>query len=371
MTKTVLISINSSWNIVNFRAGLIRALSADNYRVISAAPADAHTERLRGMVAEHYELAMESDGTSPLRDLALILRYWKLLRRTRPDIMLTYTIKPNIYGAIAARLCGVPVIANVSGLGTAFIRTTWLTRVVKHLYRLAFRQVALVFFQNAVDRDLFIAQKLVAREKTDLLPGSGVDLAYFHPSHAVADDGQVRFVLIGRMVWDKGIAEYVAAARLVKQQYPQVQFHLVGAQHVKNKTAIAPTTLAEWNQEGIVQYLGESDDIREVIAQHSCVVLPSYREGMSRVLLEAAAMGKPLIATNVPGCADVVEDGVNGLLCAAQDAASLADAMLRFLALPVAERAAMGVASRRKAEKEFDEQRVFDSYLSHIAAAIR
>ncbi len=371
MTQTVLISINTSWNIVNFRSGLIHTLRKSGYRVIAAAPRDAHTSRLAAIVDAYYALPMENDGTSPHRDSALFGRYLRLLRGVRPDVLLTYTIKPNIYGAVAASMCRIPVIANVSGLGTTFIRRNWLTSVVKRLYRIAFRNVACVFFQNASDRDLFVALKLVAPGKTALLPGSGIDLDYFHPSHNAVYDGPLRFALIARMLWDKGIGDYVAAARLVKAQHPDVQFFLVGAQGVKNKTAIPASTLAEWAAEGVVDYLGETDDIRSIIAQQDCIVLPSYREGLSRVLLEGAAMGKPLIATDVPGCTEIVENGVNGLLCNVQDAPSLAAAMLQFIALIPQARAAMGVASRAKAEREFDEKQVFDAYLEKIASVVR
>ena len=370
MTRTVLISINSSWNIFNFRSGLIRSLRSHGYRVITAAPRDAYSDRLAALVDAHYDLSMDNGGTNPLRDGALTGSYISLLRHLKPDVLLTYTIKPNIYGTFAAKLCGVPVIANVSGLGTAFIRTNWLTRLVKLLYRAAFRNASYVFFQNAHDRDLFVANKLVAAEKAGLLPGSGIDLTYFHPSHNTAPNGPLGFVLIARLLWDKGIGEYVEAARRVKAQHPDAQFHIVGARGVKNKTAIDDGAIAQWASEGVVAYLGETDDIRSVIALHDCVVLPSYREGMSRVLLEAAAMGKPLIASDVPGCADVVGNNVNGLLCTPRDANALADAMLQFIALSPAERTAMGAASRAKAESEFDEQRVFDAYLERIATLV-
>ena len=371
MARTVLISINASWNILNFRAGLIRSLKNAGYRVLTAAPRDAYTERLAALVDAHYDLPMDNGGTSPLRDGALAGRYITLLRALRPDVMLTYTIKPNIYGTFAAKLCGVPVIANVSGLGTSFIRRNWLTSVVKLLYRAAFRYTAHVFFQNAHDRDLFVALKLIAPEKAGLLPGSGIDLTYFHPSHNIAHTGPLRFVLIARLLWDKGIAEYVEAARMVKAMHPETQFHIVGARGVQNKTAIPDSAIDAWKTEGIVDYLGETDDIRSILAQHDCVVLPSYREGMSRVLLEAAAMGKPLIASDVPGCAEVVDAGVNGLLCHVRDAQSLADAMRQCIALTPQARAAMGAASRAKAEREFDEQRVFSAYLAKIANVIK
>ena len=369
--RTILISINTSWNIYHFRAGLIDALRAAGYTIISAAPDDAYTEKLRTMVDQHIPLPMDNAGTSPLRDLLLFFRYFALLRRTKPAIMLTYTIKPNIYGSMAARLLGIPVIANVSGLGTTFIRQSWLTDVVKALYRHAFTHTARVFFQNPVDRDLFMRMQLVPAASAALLPGSGINLDYFKPVPLEPRASpSLRFVLIARLLWDKGIGEYVAAARIVKAQHPDAIFRLVGPKDVENRTAIPGAQLDAWVAEGVIDYLGPTEDARSVIAQHDCIVLPSYREGMSRVLLEAAAMGKPLIATDVPGCNDVVEHGKNGLLCASHDAESLAHAINQFLTMPSQERQRMGEESRAKAEHAFDEKHIFAAYLSAITELI-
>ncbi len=363
-----MISINSSWNIFHFRASLMNALRKAGYPIISAAPEDAYTERLRTMVDAHYTLPMDNAGTSPLRDALLCWRYWRLLRQVRPAALLTYTIKPNIYGALAARMLGIPVIANVSGLGTAFIRTTWLTRVVMALYRLAFAKAACVFFQNPEDRDLFVSHKLVAADRAKTIAGSGVDLAYFSPNPTPRPaDAPYSFVLIARMLWDKGIGEFVEAARMVKAIHPHALFRLVGPSGVKNQTAIDPSIIAGWHAEGVVEYLGETDDVRAVIAQHDCVVLPSYREGLSRVLLEAAAMGKPLITSDVAGCRHVVTHGENGLLCPAQDARALANTLLQLMALAPEARTRMGAASRARAVRDFDEQHVFDAYLEELA----
>ena len=367
MNKTLLISANTSWNLYHFRSGLIRDLQAQGYRVIAAAPKDAYSERLAAMVSEYYALPMAGAGTSLWGDLLVWWRYLRLLRAVKPSVLLTYTIKPNIYGALAARLCGVPVIANVSGLGTVFIRRNWVTRVATGLYRLAFRGRVTVLFQNTHDRDLFLGMKLVNAEKAELLPGSGVDLEYFSPLPARTEDGKTAFVLIARMLWDKGVSEFVDAARLVKAVYPQVVFRLVGPKDVANKTAIAGEVLAQWVAEGAVEYVGPTEEVREVIAQHDCVVLPSYREGMSRVLLEAAAMEKPLIASDVPGCREVVTEGANGFLCRPRDSKHLADCMIRFLELSPPQRVQMGQASRVKVEQEFNQQRVFDIYRALVS----
>lgn len=367
---TILISINTSWNIYNFRAGLIDALKKQGYQIVTAAPNDNHTHKLEVIVDRHIDLPMQNAGTSPMQDILLFFRYLKVLREVRPVVFLTYTIKPNIYGTLAARLLGIPIINNVSGLGTAFIHNNWLTRIVKELYRFAFKSSECVFFQNAEDRNLFINLELVSATKTELLAGSGINLDYFKPVPKPLSEN-LSFVLIARLLWDKGIGEYVTAARIVKARYPQIIFRLVGPLGVENKTAIHEDTVDAWVQEGFIEYLGETDNIRDIIATHDCVVLPSCREGMSRVLLEAAAMGKPLIATNVAGCKDVVDDGINGFLCRVRDYEDLSNALLKFIALTDNARRDMGIASRKKAEQEFDERLVFEAYLNKIHSLLR
>lgn len=367
------VSINTSWNIVNFRAGLVQALAAHGCEVIAASPHDDYAARLEGLGCRHVPLAMDNKGTSPLKDAGLILRYLRLLRRERPDIYLGWTIKPNIYGSLAAHALGIPAINNVSGLGTAFIRDGWLTRIVRVLYRAALSRSACVFFQNGDDRDLFVDLGLVRAGQTRLLPGSGIDLFRFAanpPAPRVLGEGPV-FLMVARLLWDKGVGEYVEAARLVRAQMPQARFRLLGFLDVENRTAVPRADVEGWVREGLIDYLGATDDVRPHIADADCVVLPSYREGTPRSLLEAAAMARPLIATDVPGCREVVEDGVNGWLCRVKDAGDLADHMLRFAVAPAGYRLEMGRQSRLKAEREFDEKIVIDAYLAAIDAALR
>lgn len=365
---TVCISINTSWNIVNFRRSLISALQAQGYRVIALAPEDAFTPELCALVDAYYPINMQNDGTSPLQDLRLFFAYYRLLRRLRPKVLLGFTIKPNIYGTLAAALCSVSVINNVSGLGTVFIRHNWLTRLVRRMYRLAFRYSSQVFFQNPHDLALFTEHRLVRADKAALIAGSGIDLNAYQPQpYDPKQAGQAcDFVLIARMLGDKGVREYVQAARSIKNEWPDCRFRLVGPLDVQNKTAIAAEEMEQWEAQGTVEYWGERADIISVIAQHDCVVLPSYREGLSRVLLEAAALARPIITTNVPGCADVVADGENGLLCRVRDAEDLARALRAFIALPAPDKAAMARRSRSVAESRFDAQQVHEAYLQHI-----
>ena len=356
---------NVAWNLAHFRAPVIEALVARGDAVLAVAGADDSVGRLRRAGCEVVELAVDSKGANPARDLVLALRLRALYARRRPDVVLNFTIKPVIYGTMAARLAGVPVINTVTGLGTAFMADTWLHAVVDRLYRMTLPGSGPVVFQNGEDMALFRQRGYAAAADCRLVAGSGIDLARFAVAPMPAGPGSA-FLMIARLLRDKGVVEFVEAARLVRAALPSARFRLVGPLGVANRTAVAEAELRAWVAEGAVEYLGEADDVRPHIAAADCVVLPSYREGMPRVLLEAAAMGRPLIATDVTGCREVVEDGVNGFLCPARDAAALAESMLRFAALDDGARRAMGQASRALAEARFDVAGVVSTYLGLI-----
>lgn len=394
--RKLVISINTAWNLYNFRAGLIRALAEVGYEVVGVAPFDEYARRLEGIGCRYVPLPMDNKGKSPLRDLVLLWRFWRLLRRERPAAFLGYTVKPNVYGSIAAHALGIPVINNIAGLGTVFIRGGWLAWVVKSLYRFALSRSERVFFQNEEDRDLFLRNRLVRSEQTGLLPGSGVDLQRFVPVSVrgagglgCAEGGEnveegpllvpppgkdadqaiapLCFLLGARLFWDKGVGEFVEAARRVREQVPHARFQLLGFLEVENPAAINRATVDAWVSEGVIEYLGATDDVRPFLAAADCVVLPSYyMEGTPRSLLEAAAMARPIITTDWVGCRNVVDDGVNGLLCRVRDAGDLADKMLVMIRLPQAQRAAMGAAGRAKVEREFDEKIVIGAYLREL-----
>lgn len=370
-SSKVVISVNTSWNVVNFRAGLVRALVAAGFEVVVIAPEDAYSARLGELGCRFVPLAMDNQGASPRRDFGLFLRFRRLLAAERPVAFLGYTVKPNVYGSLAALSLGIPTINNVSGLGTAFIRQSWLTSVVKLLYRLPLRRASRVFFQNEEDRALFVRDGLVPAPVADVLPGSGIDLQHFAASELPKDRPGPVFLLVARLLVDKGVNEYVEAARRVRQRHPHARFQLLGFFDVENRTAIGRATLESWVGEGTIEYLGAADDVRPFIGAADCVVLPSYREGTPRTLLEAAAMARPLIATDVPGCRDLVEPGVNGYLCKARDPADLAAAMLRVIAHSPAERQAMGMHSRRLVEQRYDERIVVDRYLEVVSSIVR
>jgi glycosyltransferase involved in cell wall biosynthesis len=277
-------------------------------------------------------------------------------------------VKPNIYGGLAARLLGITQVGNISGLGTAFIQGGWLGRLVQGLYRLGMGGAKTVFFQNPDDRDFFLARRLVRKDQAALLPGSGVNLEYFKPVVRPPEPAGAQrpfvFLFIGRLLGDKGLLELVQAVKLLKGT--AIRLLILGPDGGTNPTAISPAALAQWRQDPQLELLGPTDDVRPVIARSDCVVLPSYREGTPRSLLEAAAMCRPLIATDVPGCREVVHDEQNGYLCQVKDPEDLARAMRQMVELLPEQRLAMGRASRRLAEEVFDEKVVVQKYLDAL-----
>lgn len=364
MSRKVVLAINSAWNIANFRAGLIRGLQADGWNVVAMAPRDEHVPRVEALGCRFVEMPMHAGGTNPWHDWQLHRRYGATLATERPDAFLGFTIKPNVWGSLAAQRLGIPVINNIAGLGTAFIRTRWLTMVARWLYRRALRRSHTVLFQNEDDRRYFIATGLVDAARSGRVPGSGVDLVHFAatPLPTARLGEPVRLLFVGRLLRDKGILELAQAARLLKAQKVPVQIALLGFLDAANRSAVSGADVAAWQADGILNYLGSTDDVRPHIAAAHAVVLPSYREGVPRTLLEAAAMGRPLIASDAIGCRDAVDDGVNGFLARVRDAEHLAAQIRRFVELGDDARAAMGRASRAKVEREFDEKLVVDTY---------
>lgn len=369
--RVLVLSVNSAWNVVNFRAGLVAALQKAGFHVVVLAPADDHARRVRELGCELIPLRMNAHGVNPVQDLQLLFSYWRLLRRLRPAAFLGFTIKPNVYGSLAAQLLGIPVVNNIAGLGTAFIRRGWLNRVARFLYRSALRRSHRVFFQNRDDRALFVDAGLVAPGKTAVLPGSGVDLDRFSPVASASEDGRPLVALMcARLLLDKGVREFAEAFRMLRARGIHYDARLLGFLDEANPAAVPRPEIEAWQREGLVSFLGAADDVRPHLAEADVVVLPSYREGTPRSLLEAAAMGKPLITTDAPGCRDVVRHGDNGYQVPVRDARALADALARFAALPAVARKAMGVASRRLVEEEYDERVVIRAYLDAVTDAV-
>lgn len=388
--KIMLIS-NTACSIANLRTGLIRALLSADCEVVAVAPSDKHVSRITALGVRFVPMEMDNKGTNPFKDFGLFLRFIRLFRREMPCVFLGFTIKPNVYGGLAAAFCGIPAINNLPGLGTAFIRDTWLTWVVSNLYRVGLAKARKVFFQNAEDLSLFLQCGLTSQGVAERLPGSGVNTEWFAPeltigapaqslsssSYEAGQFGQkktFRFLLVARLLWDKGVGEFVDAAKRLRAELRRsrknggidVEFQLLGFLDVDNRTAILRETVDDWVKEGIVQYLGEAVDVRPMIAQADCIVLPSYREGTPRSLLEAASMAKPIIATDIAGCRDVVVNGETGFLCRSRDAEDLADKMLMMLKLTQEELNIMGQKGRALVVREFEERIVIDRYLKVI-----
>jgi glycosyltransferase involved in cell wall biosynthesis len=360
----IVISANSSWNLIHYRAPLIRRLVSLGSRVTAAVPEDVNASELSrfGIRCEHVPIS--AHGISGSADLSLTYAYHKLFRQIKPAAFLAFTIKPNIYGSLAAAANDVPVINTITGLGTGFLSGPLLQGVVSMLYRFALLRSAHVFFHNSEDLDLFLAKGLVRRAQASVIAGSGVDLHHFAPVPVNSDERPI-FLFIGRLLQDKGAREFLDAASIVRRTR-RARFQIIGEieEHPK---AVPPELVRIAVSNGDIELLGTTRDIRPLVAAAQCVVLPSYREGLPRVLLESCAMGTPVIATDVPGCRQVVEHGVNGLLCEARSGASLARAMIEMIDKSPEERAAMGGQGRRKAEREFSYQQIVDAYVDALA----
>jgi glycosyltransferase involved in cell wall biosynthesis len=310
---------------------------------------------------------MDSRGANPLKDLALIFELYGIYKKVKPDVILHYTIKPNVYGSLAASLLKIPVINNVCGLGTVFLKNDLVSATAMFLYKISFRIPKKVFFQNPDDLKLFLDKKLVPSNTVDLLPGSGIDLEKFKPV-SFHRNKAFTFLLISRLITDKGILEYIDAVKSLKAKGLNARFQVLGAKDPGHKRGIKLSTIKEWIDSGTIEYLGTTADVRHFIEKADCIVLPSYREGTPRTLLEAASSSKPIIATDVPGCNHVVEDNINGLLCNLKDSADLAEKMNTMAHFDDDTLKNMGESGRMKMEAEYNESIVVNKYLGTLAA---
>ena len=362
----IAIVLNTSWNVFNFRLGLINALREDGNEIFVIAPPDQYSNRLVDMGFKFFPVRMDSRGVNPMKDFRLILELYKLYKKIGPDIILHYTVKPNIYGTLAAKAAGIPMINNVCGLGTVFLKKGLVSVVAKTLYRFAFRYPHKVFFQNHDDFQLFVRERLIKSRIADTVPGSGIDLKKFQPDEYSDSTASFTFLVISRLIYDKGIIEYIDAIRKLNALGVDARFQILGAKDPVHKRGIPVEIVDSWIQEGLVEYLGTTDDVKSKVALADCVVLPSYREGLPRTLLEAASMGKPIITTNTAGCKHVVDDQENGFLCEVKSADDLAEKMLKMLQLSPEERKLMGEKGRNKVQQQFDENIVINKYQEAI-----
>lgn len=358
--RHILLVGNTAWSMYNFRRNLMQHLVKLGYKVSVLAPTEADfDERIRMLGVDFYDLPLKAKGTNPISDLVLIWRIRNYIKKLKPDFAFFYTIKPNIYGGLAARMCNLPFIPVTTGLGYTFIVENWVSKLARKLYKLSFRGADKVWFLNDDDKNDFLKYRLLPKEKTFILKGEGVDIERF----SVAEmPRKTSFLLMARMLWDKGVGEFVEAARILKKEYPDAEFNLLGFLNAENPAAISEEQIRAWEKEGIVNYLGVTKDVRPYVQETTALVLPSYREGIPISLLEGASMGRIIIATDAVGCRNAVDNGVNGFLVPIKNSVALSEAIRKVLEMSYDDKVAMGLAGRRKVEKEFAEELILKVY---------
>ena len=360
-SKRILVLANNDVGLYRFRKDLLATLLAEKHEVYISLPDGGFVPELVELGCRFIDTPIDRRGMNPLRDTKLFRRYRAILREVKPDLVLTYTIKPNIYGGIACRMAKIPYAVNITGLGSAIENGGWLKRFVLALYQPALKKAKVVFFENTGNRDTMVATGVVPQGRDVVLHGAGVNLEDY-PVQPYPQDGPVRFLFVGRVMHDKGVDELFAAANRMKQAYgDQVEFHMVGSFEESYKSV-----MDQLERENVVRYHGYQSDMKPFYGMASCVVLPSYHEGMSNVLLEAAASGRPLITTDVPGCREAVEDGVSGYLCPPKDANSLYDAMCRIARMKADQRQQMGLAGRERMKEMFSKTTVVAETLRYL-----
>ncbi len=363
--KKVLFLVNHDVVIYNFRFELVKALIAKGYRVYVSSPQGERIKELTDIGCEYIETDVSRHGTNPVTDLKLMFKYIKILKYIRPDMVFSYTIKPNIYGGMACSIMKVPYVVNITGLGTAVENGGIMQKFTVMLYKLAFRRVQRVFLQNK-ENQRFFANKKIALGKHGLLPGSGVNLEKFLYLDYPTDE-KIRFVFISRIMKEKGIDYYLDAAKAIKEKYPNTEFHICGFCEAEYQGR-----LQEFIDNNIVIYHGMVMDVREVLKCMHCTVHPTYYpEGLSNVLLESAASGRPLITTDRSGCREVIDNGVNGFIVKQKDTDDLIKKMEQFISLTYEQKKQMGIQGRKKVEKEFDRNIVVEEYFKELSDTFR
>lgn len=356
----VLILSNNDAGLLIFRKEVVIALINKGYEVTVSVPQGNRIDEIKALGCKVNIANINRRGMNPVEDLKLLKYYIGLLKRVNPDIVLTYTIKPNIYGGLACAINNIPHIVNITGLGSAVEHPGMLQTLTVNLYKLAMRKASCIFFQNEGNRAFFV-EKNIRKDIHRLIPGSGVNIKKFQPSD-YPTSGPIKFLFISRIMKEKGIEEYFTAAKHFRRLRNDVEFHILGACEEDYLTQ-----LTELDSLGIVKYHGVQKDVRPYLAEASCLIHPTfYPEGMSNVILEAASTGRPVITTRRHGCMEAVDDGVTGFLFEERDTEGLIHQIDKFLSMSVEERAEMGRKARIKMEREFDRQIVVDAYLDEI-----
>ncbi len=368
LNKVLIFSANTSWYLFNFRQNTIRAFINNGYKVFCLSPLDDYSCLLEDIGCSWIKLDIDNKGFNPFTDLKLFFNLLKIFLKVKPTAVFNFTIKNNIYGTFASFLLRIRSINNISGFGTAFIHSGFRYFIARRLYIFALRLSTKVFCQNTDDYKFILENKFVNESRIDLLPGSGVDLKKFKKKTSTIYPPKNDFIFIyaGRLIYDKGIRELVNAFDQIDQNRFPSKLWIIGFRDSKNISAIKQSDIAKWDKKLNIFILEPSDSIETVLLKASCFVLPSYREGMPRSILEACAMELPIICTDVPGCRDIVTNNLNGYLCKPEDDQSLLEAMKKMLRLPIEQRLKMGLEGRKRVEKSFSEEIVIKKALDVI-----
>lgn len=359
--KKVLMLGNHEIVIYNFRKELIERMIEEGYEVYVALPYGPKVELLKEMGCKFVNTPINRRNTNPLEDIKVFFKYMKILREIKPNVVLTYTVKPNVYGGIACRLRSIPYICNVTGLGSGYLNGGRVQKIVQTLSKLAFRKANKVFFQNTADRDLLVEQGVV-KDNYDLLPGSGVNLDTYKLLPYPPENQPINFNFVARVMKDKGIDEYLEAAKIIKKKYPDVIFNVIGMIDQPHYEDI----LKKYEEDGIIKYHGFQTDMMPFIEKCNCMINPSYTEGMSNVLLENAACGRPLIASDIPGCMEIIDEGINGYKFESKNVVKLVEKIEIFINITYEDKVKLGKSGRYKVKKEFDRQIVVNKYCDEI-----
>ena len=356
----ILILSNNCYGLWKFRRELVEALLNLKHEVYISVPNDACVDKFVDKGCSFIETKISRHGVNPITDLLLYMKYKAMLKEYEPDIVFTYTIKPNVYGGLACQACKIPYLANVTGLGVAIQNGGILQKISMTMYKMGLKGAKRVFFQNT-ENHRFMTESGIVTSPTTILPGSGVNLEYYTYAEYPSEKDGIHLLFVGRIMKDKGLDELLKAAREIKDIYSNVVFDVVGGYDGPYESIIKKA-----HQEGIIQYHGAQEDVRPFYRACHCVVLPSYHEGMSNVLLEGAAIGRPLITSDIPGCREAVKDGVNGYLCKARNSDSLYEAILKVLHHSNDMRGKMGEQGHHLVEQEFNRKIIIEQYLKEI-----
>jgi len=362
--KSILVLTNSINGLYSFRRELIDRLIKDNCEVTISSPEDTKSFYFDNIGCKLIHTSINRRGINPVADFKLIYRYFKMIRKVKPNVVLTYTIKPNVYGGLACRLLRIPYIANITGLGTSIENKGTLRTISLFLYEVGLKKAHAIFFQNKSNKEYFIKNQIVNKNLSRKIPGSGVNIDYHIFEEYPTNDEIIKFLFIGRIMKSKGIDELLEAAQMIKNIYPKTEFHFVGGKEENYNV-----TLNNLTKKGIIHYHGRQETVHYFIKNCHATINPSYHEGMSNVLLEAASTGRPVLASNIPGCKETFDEGISGFGFEVKNVGSLVETIIKFIELSYEEKKKMGIAGRKKMENEFDRNLVVEAYLEEIRLA--